>query len=73
MVRAKKRHVEFFVSFLTPVRLSHFDARVCVKEKKTIRTRATTVRKRDNQVMKKREEREREQKKMCFAYVETYR
>ncbi len=48
---------------------------VCKEEKDHTRARATTVRKGDNQVMKKREEREGEKKKKCVShtYIETYR
>jgi hypothetical protein len=71
MDRAKKAAKTFFFSFShSPVRLSYFGASVYPREKNTIaRTRSITVCRRDNQVMKKREERA---EKMCFVYREAH-
>lgn len=81
MVKAKKenerrRVLRFFFSSLSCPSFSLRCQSVC-REEKDHNARATTVWRRDNQVMKKREESERtrrraEQKKICFTYTHTH-
>lgn len=73
MARAKK-YEEFSFLFLTPVRLSHFGARICIKRKKTILASASTVYIEDNQVMTAREEsmRKKTEKYVSYTYKHIY-